>query len=393
MLRRAIPEYRLPHDVLDAEVARLLELGITLRTHTDVGSDIALAQLRDRHDLLFIGLGAQAPRRLGIPGEAGSGVATGIDFLRERKKHRQSLKGQRVLVIGGGNTAIDASRSAIRDGAQVTLLYRRSEQEMPAIAAEVADARSEGVEFKFLVAPTRIVRDSGKITGVETQRMRLGKPDAKGRRQPIPIPGQRQTLAANLVIVAVSQAPDWRGLEAILDENGLPQANPQGRLDQGLWTGGDDCGAGIASSAVAQGRLAAEAAHAELQGKAARDLQDKPDVHREYVQKDYYAERPRGKRVRLPEHARLQQPDAEIDQTISAEQALQEAKRCMSCGLCFDCQQCFMFCNAAGFTRLADTSPGNYFMLALEACEGCGKCVELCPSGYLELRDEDFGKK
>ena len=112
-------------------------------------------------------------------------------------------------------------------------------------------------------------------------------------------------------------------------------------------------------------------------------------IQRECVQHDHYANCLRGERPRLPENQRLKNPDAEVDHTIGPQQAYREATRCMSCGLCFDCQQCFMYCNAAGFTRLADTGPGNYFVLALEACEGCGKCVELCPCGYLELRDTE----
>jgi formate dehydrogenase major subunit len=390
MLRRAIPEYRLPHDILDAEVERLLELGITLITDTDIGTTVSFEELRDRHDVVFLGLGAQAARRLGIPEEDGPAVIAGIDYLRERKKHANTLNGQRVFVVGGGNTAIDAARSALRDGAQVTLLYRRSETEMPAIPAEVEDARAEGVEFKFLVAPTRIVRDGDKLAGIETQAMLLGKPDAQGRRRPVPKGETPQILAADLVISAVSQAPDWHGLDSILDQGELRHADDDGRLADGVWVGGDDRGVGIASHAVAQGRFAAESAHAELRGRPAPNLQaHDPAVRKECVQHDYYAERSRGERPRLPETQRLDHPDAEIDQTIDPEQAYHEAQRCMSCGLCFDCQQCFMYCNAAGFTRLAETRPGNYFVLALEACEGCGKCVELCPCGYLELRDAE----
>jgi len=390
MLRRAIPEYRLPHDVLDAEVERLLEVGITLVNNTDVGSAIGFEELRDRHDVVFLGLGAQAARRLGIPGEDGPGITAGIDYLRERKRHSQSLDGQRVFVVGGGNTAIDAARSALRDGAQVTLLYRRSEAEMPASTAEIADARMEGVELRFLVSPTRIVRDGDKLTGIEIRPMRLGEPDAQGRRRPLPGKGQPQTLAADRLLIAVSQAPDWHGLESILDDGKSLRVDQDGRLDQGIWAGGDDRGAGIAGNAIAQGRLAAESAHAELRGEAAPRMQaHKKAVQRERVQHDHYTNCLRGEHPRLPENQRLTNPDAEIDQTIGPEQAYREATRCMSCGLCFDCQQCFMYCNAAGFTRLDDTRPGNYFELAREACEGCGKCVELCPCGYLELRDTE----
>ncbi len=157
MLRYAIPDYRLPRDVLDAEVGRVIDSGVTLNLNTDVGSDIGLEELRQRHTLMFLGLGAQLGKALGIPGEQGPNVLSGIAYLHKRKRHADEHVGKRVLVIGGGNTAIDAARTARREGAAVTLCYRRSEAEMPAAAHEVEDARKEGVEFRFLSSPTRVV--------------------------------------------------------------------------------------------------------------------------------------------------------------------------------------------------------------------------------------------
>ncbi len=163
-----------------------------------------------------------------------------------------------------------------------------------------------------------------------------------------------------------------------------------GRLDDNIWAGGDDRGPGIASQAIAQGRLAAESAHAELRGEPRLPAaSERQPVSADAVKTDFYRGRSRGVRPRLSRKEWLGRPDSEIDQTISYEQAEQEAARCMSCGLCFDCQQCFMYCNAGGFTRVEGSRPGYYFVLALDACEGCGKCIEICPSGYLEKRDSD----
>jgi NADPH-dependent glutamate synthase beta subunit-like oxidoreductase len=389
MLRHAIPDYRLPREVLDAEVERVLDLDISLIRNTDVGSSVDLAELRDRHTLIFLGLGAQAARDLGVPGEKGTGVISGIEYLRQRKRQAESQAGKRVLVIGGGNTAIDAARSARRDGAEVTLLYRRSETEMPAAAHEVEDARQEGVEFRFLVSPTRIWRDGGKIRQVQVQEMRLAEADEQGRRRPVPIPGRSQELDADMVIVAVSQAPDWRGMNAWSGGQKWLHTEDDGKLDNKLWAGGDDRGPGVASKAIAQGRLAAESAHAELRGQPRPVVAEaRKAVQSGTVKTDFYAGQERARILRRPQEKWLTEPETEIDQTISYEQARQEAARCMSCGLCFDCEQCFMYCNAAGFTHIEETSPGNYFAFAFDACEGCGKCIEVCPCGYLEARDE-----
>ncbi len=388
MLRHAIPDYRLPREVLDAEVRRLLDFGITFRRNVDLGKDVELDELRDKHSLIFLGLGAQAARRLGIPGERGPGVVSGIDYLRQRKQRAGSLQGKRVLVIGGGNTAIDAARSAQRDGADVTVLYRRSEAEMPALGTELEDARAECVAFRFLVSPTRIIRDGDSLRSVQIQGMRLGEPDEQGRRRPLPVPGALEDMAADMAIVAVAQAPDWHGLDALDAAHRWLRTRDDGKLDKDIWAGGDDRGPSIASKAVAQGRLAAESAHAELRGEPlANSTPPRNPVTDDAVKTDYYPNQQRSEIPRRPRQDRLSNPEAEINQTISYEQASEEAARCMSCGLCFDCQQCFMYCNGSGFTRIEETSPGKYFALALESCEGCGKCIDLCPCGYLEARD------
>ncbi len=388
MLRQAIPDYRLPREVLDAEVKRLLELDVTLRPNVDIGNDVDLEELRARHALIFLGLGAQAAKHLGIPGEEGPGVIAGIDYLRQRKQKTDSLKGKRVLVIGGGNTAIDAARSAQRDGAEVTVLYRRSEAEMPAIGTEVEDARAECVAFRFLVSPTRVNRDGDSLQGVQIQGMHLGEPDEEGRRRPLPVPGALEDMAADIVIVAVAQAPDWDGLDAVDAAHRWLHTQDDGKLDEDLWAGGDDRGPSIAARAIAQGRLAAESAHAELRGeRGASAPSTRSPIADGAVKTDFYEDQKRSPVPRRPQQEWLSNPDVEINQTIGYEQASEEAARCMSCGLCFDCQQCFMYCNGSGFTRIEETSPGNYFALALESCEGCGNCIDLCPCGYLEARD------
>jgi formate dehydrogenase major subunit len=349
-----------------------------------------MEELRDRHAMLFLGLGAQAAMRLGIPGERGPGVISGIHYLQRRKQHAAPQLGKQVLVIGGGNTALDAARSARRDGASVTLLYRRSQAEMPAAEQEIKDALEEGVEFRFLVTPIEIMRgaDERAIEKVRLQSMRLGDADEQGRRRPAPVAGRTQEIAADTVIVAVSQAPDWDGLDPVAHAQKWLHTAADGKLDEQIWAGGDDRGPGIASKAIAQGRLAAESAHAELRGESQSAMPgERKPVQSEVVKTDFYRQQERTEIHRRPPDEWLTNPEKEIDQTISYEEASQEAARCLSCGLCFDCQQCFMFCNGAAFTRIETTAPGKYFAMALEACEGCGQCIDVCPCGYLGARD------
>jgi NADPH-dependent glutamate synthase beta subunit-like oxidoreductase/NAD-dependent dihydropyrimidine dehydrogenase PreA subunit len=376
MLRHAIPDYRLPRKLVEAEIQRVLDLSISVVNGLELGKDISLEELRQRHRLLFLGMGAQGARRLGIEGEAGPGVIPGIVYLRQRKLGMKTGLGSKVVVIGGGNTAIDAARSARREGASVEVLYRRTRQEMPAAAHEVDDAITEGVQFTFGAVPCKVLRDGRVMTGVEYRHKDAVESDEIYR------------LSADSMIVAISQRPDWQGLNLARDGSKWLLTEEDGKLADDIWAGGDDRGPGIASRSVAHGRLAAEAAHAQLRGEprpVSRPVP--PAIDTSKVKTDYYTGRVRGEHPRRPQEQWLDQPDQEIDQTISSEQACKEAERCLSCGLCFDCYQCVMYCNAGGFSPVDDAAPGRYYTLALDACEGCGKCIELCPCGYLEDRD------
>jgi NADPH-dependent glutamate synthase beta subunit-like oxidoreductase len=375
MLRHAIPDYRLPRKLVEAEIQRVLELRISVVNGLELGKDISLEELRKRHSLLFLGMGAQGARRLGIQGESGPGVIPGIVYLRQRKLGMKTGLGRKVVIIGGGNTAIDAARSARREGASVTVLYRRSRQEMPAAAHEVDDAIIEGVQFTFGAVPCKVLRDGNVMTGVEYQRKQASERD------------ETYQLSADSMIVAISQQPDWHGLNLARDGSKWLLTEEDGKLENDIWAGGDDRGPGIASRSVAHGRLAAEAAHAQLRGEP-RPLSQPtpPTVDTGKIKTDYYEGRVPGEYPRRPDEQWLEQPDLEIEQTISSEQACKEADRCLSCGLCFDCYQCVMYCNAGGFSPVDDAAPGRYYTLALDACEGCGKCIELCPCGYLEAR-------
>jgi NADPH-dependent glutamate synthase beta subunit-like oxidoreductase len=392
MLRFGIPDYRLPPGILDAEIERILALGVELRLDTLVGRDVAMEELRTRHPVIYLGIGAQSGRALGVPGEEGTSVWTGTDYLARVNCGERIDLGERVVVVGGGNTAIDAARTARRAGAEVTILYRRSRTEMPAIEEEVEDALEEGVALELLAAPVRLERDAdGTLARLVAERMRLGEPDASGRRRPVPIPGSEYEVPVDSVIAAVSQSPSTEGFQALRWNGGWLLAEEGGAVGEGVLAGGDVLGLGIAGNAIVQGRRAAEELHARLRGlsasevKADRRVDGRPRIGHERVRFDSKPGSPASRVPKLAGPDRVAMPTTEVAGTLTEEEFLAEASRCYSCGSCFGCSQCSMFCTAGCFTKLEEVGPGMYFTLTLDKCEECGKCVEVCPCGFLDV--------
>jgi NADPH-dependent glutamate synthase beta subunit-like oxidoreductase len=385
MLRYGVPAYRLPSDVLDAEVERIVATGVELRVDIRVGRDVTVADLRARHEVLYVAIGAQAGRGLGETAAAGEPtVWLGIDYLEAVNTGRQVDLGAATVVIGGGNTAIDAARTARRGGSEVTIVYRRSREEMPASEHEVLEAEEEGVAFLFLAAPIGVERTPEGRVLLRASRMALGEPDESGRRRPMPIPGSALELVVDSVIAAVSQEPVWEGLEALRDDDGWLLTDATGSSSGDVWGGGDVRALGIAGDAIVHGRLAAEALHARLRGLPPPQVDERPPVGPDEILFGFHAPIARAEPARLDPADRLSRPDAEVTRRLTREEFLGEANRCLSCGSCFGCEQCAMFCNAQCYTRVEGVGPGAYFALSLEACEECGKCVEVCPCGFLQ---------
>jgi NADPH-dependent glutamate synthase beta subunit-like oxidoreductase/ferredoxin len=391
MLRYGIPGYRLPKNIRDGEIQRILDLGVALRLNTRIGREVSLAGLYNRHSRLFLGIGAQQGRSLRIPGEEGPGVWTGVDYLNLVNSGRKVYVGDRVVVIGGGNSAINAARIARRSGAIVCLLYRRTREEMPAIDSEIEDALQEDVNIEYLAAPREILREGSRIRAMIVQKMQLAEPDKSGRRRPAPLPGAEYELPVDSIIVAISQEPEWENLGDLSPRGIWIECNATGRVDERLWAGGDVLGLGIASRAIAQGRRAAEAMHAQLHGLATTENPRGRALTADEIRLDYYAVQAPVKPPARPPEEWLNAPDREICQTLPEDLFQQELTRCFSCGLCFGCQRCWMYCNPSSYTRLRETAPGAYFSLDLDSCEGCGKCIEVCPCGFLSLREAAHG--
>jgi formate dehydrogenase major subunit len=388
MLRYGVPDYRLPQDVLDAEIRKILELGVELKLGVEVGTDISLEKLRERHSALYLGIGAQHGQALRISGGDGPGIWTGTEYLSRINRDEPAETGSQVIVVGGGNTAIDAARCARRTGATVTILYRRSREEMPAIAHEIDDAIDEGVALVLLAAPTAIQRRAGgQMESVRVQRMELGEPDASGRRAPVPVEGSEYLLPASSVIMAVSQVPVLKGLEALDHQGDWLVADAAGAVGENVLAGGDALGPGIAGNAIVQGRRAAEALHERLCGADGGDSSRtaRLEIHGDRVRLATKTATVAAHTPMLPAEERIRLGMTEIAGTVSEEDFLAEVQRCFSCGSCYGCEQCFMYCTAGCFTRLEEPRPGMYFSLNLDACKECGKCVEVCPCGFLEV--------
>jgi len=386
MLRYGIPGYRLPEGVLDEEIGRILDLGVELECGVKVGEDVTLDELKGSFAAVFLALGAQQGVSLGVDGEDAPNVFSGVDFLN-RFHHGEQLglgKDVVVIVVGGGDTAIDAARISKRLGANVTVLYRRTLAEMPAIHEEVQQAINEGVEVEFLAAPVGFKKgDDGRVTALEAIRMELGEPDASGRRSPVPIPGSEFEIPATAVISAVSQKPDFRGLEAVVGDGGWVAADDDGRTGvDGVWAGGDVTQLALVTDAIGQGRRAAEAIDRELQGTTA--VPDGREVIRaEKLRLGYY---PRKERLEPPLEdieRRLAEPESEVNLGFTLEQAQTEAARCMSCGQCFYCEECWLFCQDQAIEKPA--AAGELYPFKLVNCTGCDKCADICPCGFIEM--------
>nr|CAJ31128.1 Iron-sulfur-binding protein, glutamate synthase subunit (DsrL/GltD) [uncultured sulfate-reducing bacterium] len=396
MLRYGIPVYRLPRDIIDGEVQTILDLGVELHLDTKIGKDVTFAELRENFKAIYVAIGAHQGKKLGIGGEDGPGIWTGTEFLNHANSGKKVEIGGNVVVIGGGDTAIDAARVSKRVtidsatvskrmGADVTILYRRTRKEMPAIEREIDEALEEGVNIEYLAAPIEILRnDDGTVRAMIVQRMELGEPDASGRRRPVPIEGDTYELPVETVITAVSQKPDLGALGSEELGDGWLNADDQGRTEtKGIWTGGDNINLGIATTSIGQGRKAAENIHAWLQGLEVKEPPTPEMIMSDKLKIDWYETKPRGVRRLAEPEERLAKPFDEVDLGLTAEAALEETTRCMSCGRCFGCENCWMYCQNTCFVKEQKPKPGAFYSIILEKCDGCKKCWEECPCGFI----------
>lgn len=388
MLRYGIPSYRLPRQILNQEIDRIKSLGVKIQTGKRLGGNLGRDELKP-YSAVFLATGAWREQKPEIPGDDLDGVWHGLSFLRGINSGKRIPLGKKVIVVGGGNTAIDSARMAWRLGSRVTVLYRRAKEDMPAIPDEVEEARKEGVEFIFQAAPVKIL-GKRRVQAVECVRTRPGKPDASGRRSPVLIRGSKFTLKADGVILAVGERADLSCLPGEMrTDNGLIATDAWGRTSlPGFFAGGDAAtGQGYVSLAVASGKRAALAIDEYLSGKREDSGEDLREVVRlDKINLDYF---PPQERVKLDslEVKRRGGNFREVHKGLSPVQAREEAERCFSCGSCIRCNVCLMVCPDVAISFRE--REGEY-SIDYDHCKGCGICAVECPRSAMNLEEEKW---
>jgi NADPH-dependent glutamate synthase beta subunit-like oxidoreductase len=380
MLHFGIPAYRLPRDVLMQEIARIEAMGVKITLDHTV-DDLLAEQAAGRFDAVFVAIGTQVGKRIAVPARDAARVVDAITLLHEVETGDPPLLGRRVIVYGGGNTAIDAARTARRLGADEALIvYRRDRAHMPAQAFEAAEALSEGIKIRWLSAITEI--GEGELT-VETMRL-----DKQGRPQPT---GQFETLSADSVVLALGQQTDSGFLKAVpgvafttdgslIVDAGMMTGRP------GVFAGGDMVpGERSVTAAVGHGKKAAHHVDAWLRGQVRQAVAKHPVVRFDRLNLPIYADAPRSVQSELPVEDRLDHGFAETTAGLSEAEAHYEAKRCLSCGNCFECDNCYAACPESAIVKLG---PTHGYRVDLNLCTGCAVCVEQCPCHAMEMVPE-----
>ncbi len=399
MLRYGIPAYRLPKSVLDAEIELIAEAGVEYKNNIKVGRDICFNELKASADATIIAVGAWRSSSMRVPGEELCGVIGGIDFLRRVALYNSGEGdapdiGERVVICGGGNTAMDACRTAVRLGAkEVSVVYRRTRAEMPAELEEIEEAEEEGVTFRFLRNPAEFVGNGQRLEAVKLQVMELGEPDASGRRSPVPVEGRFEMLEADTVIEAIGQSldfPDIDGLEYNRRGNIVADEASFTTSIEGVFAIGDatNRGADIAISAIGEANRAAEVIDRYLKGDIIS--YKAPFVSERNIDNidfSVYNEKARIEKPKRSAELRRNDFDAvnlELDEAAVRE----EASRCLECG-CHDYSDCRLIKNAnlisiepERFAGKRNTHETERALLAIERnnskCVLCSLCVRAC---------------
>jgi NADH-quinone oxidoreductase subunit F len=406
-----IPAYRLPREVILAEVEAITDLGVELKTGQALGRDFTLQELKDQgFGAIFLGIGAHQGYRLGLPGEADyPQVLDAVTFLRGVSLGEQGKPADEVVVVGGGNAAMDAARTCKRLGCKVTISYRRTREEMPAHPEEIDDTLAEGIEIAFLSVPQAIAGPKGRVEGLTCLRAELGPPDGSGRRSPRAVEGSEFTIPAGAIIAAISQKPELSCLGPWADDEKVcgrtVKADPiSGQTGLGWLFAGGDAVSGPATvvEAVAAGKRAARGMDQYL---ATGSVDLAPDFPRPRAEVEPL-------QLTADQKASLHRPD--IPKLEPAERAASfdlaelgltdamahgEAARCLRCDLCIGCGLCQTACAEVGVGALSltDTTAGRGVLLefhsASQSCVGCGSCANACPTGAIQLIDQDEVRK
>ncbi|HRZ01222.1 MAG TPA: NAD(P)-binding protein [Burkholderiaceae bacterium] len=377
MMRFGIPKYRLPRDVIEAEMKRILALGVSVELNTKVG-DILATMKSGGFDAAFLAVGAHIGRRAFIPAGDATHMLDAVSLLRSMEGEDQPMIGRRVVVYGGGNTAIDVARTAKRMGAEPIIVYRRTRDHMPAHDFELEEALQEGVMVKWL---STIAQAGAKELTIEKMRL-----DEKGFPQPT---GEFETIAADTLVLALGQDVDLSlldGVPGLEVNNGVVKVDAQMMTGYaGIFAGGDMVPAERnVTVAIGHGKKAARNIDAWLRGGSYQPAPKHEVAAFENLNAWYYADAPKTVRPML-DLVRRQSSFDEVQGGLTEENALFEARRCLSCGNCFECDNCYGVCPDNAVIKLG---PGKRFEFNYDYCKGCGMCVAECPCGAIKMVPE-----
>jgi NADPH-dependent glutamate synthase beta subunit-like oxidoreductase len=390
MLRAGIPAWHLPEQILDAEIAKLIALGgIEIRCRMRAGRDVSWNELRS-YPATFLALGQDVGRRLLVEGIEARGVIGALEFLREAGLGRPVKVGRQVLVIGGGNTASDAARSAIRlGGGEAMIASLESAGELLIVPEDLDQARDEGVAFAPNTALVRVLSAGGQVTGAVVCDARLSK-DAHGGVQPELMPGTEREVTCDTILIAIGQVQQLAWLPDHLSDRGVITADQHGRVEGNVFVGGDVIrGPSMVVDALGDGKRAARDIDRVL---TATELGPEPEVEvmpYEGLNAAYFRHAPRIEAPLSPAGERRHSQTVEVTLAYSREQAVAESDRCMSCGVCNGCDNCYVVCPDVSVMR--DTRENGHYTIRTTYCKGCLVCVQECPTGCLEKVPEmDF---
>ncbi len=393
LLRYGIPNFRLLKNVVDAEIERILNLGVDIKCGINIGTDISINDLKGQYDAIYLAIGASKPKTPNLEGiDKIEGIYSGLDFLNRYAKNEKLNVGSDVVVIGA-DTAADAAMISRRLGAKVTFAYRRTisneEEFMQKASQEAKEAYEEDITFQFATIPVELVSENGKLTGIKFKKIKVEEKDERGHASKISISDEPPFFVkATTLIYSVGQEPNYFGLDNVIEttQEGFLKIDSNFIADKEgkIFGGGDVAGPKLMYVTTAIGHGYKAALHIAEQLTGQRFVI--PDTRRVIESKDMhlnlYDSKARHNRTHKEPKQRIKNFEPFVNK-LTQEEFFEEVKRCMSCGMCFDCGNCYMYCSHGCVKKLPK---GEHYKLYLETCDGCMKCVDNCPCGYIDKR-------